>query len=153
MKKPINILITGPTGVGKSWIACALANKVCREDHTAWYQRLPRLLQELPLARGDGSYAKLLARLAKTDVLILDDWGLEKLNAEQRRDLLEILEDRHGSRATIITSQLPLDQWHAIIGDATLADAIMDRLVHNAYKINLRGESMRKKQAKLTETD
>lgn len=153
VKKPINILITGPTGVGKSWIACALANKVCREGHTAWYQRLPRLLQELPLARGDGSYAKLLARLAKTDVLILDDWGLEKLNAEQRRDLLEILEDRHGSRATIITSQLPLDQWHAIIGDATLADAIMDRLVHNAYKINLKGESMRKKQAKLTETD
>ena len=153
VKKPINILITGPTGVGKSWIACALAHKACREGRSAWYQRLPRLLQELPLARGDGSYAKLLARLAKTDVLVLDDWGLEKLSAEQRRDLLEILEDRHGSRATIITSQLPLDQWHAIIGDATLADAIMDRLIHNAYKINLRGESMRKKQTKLTETD
>jgi DNA replication protein DnaC len=106
----------------------------------------PRLLQELPLAKGDGSYAKLLARLAKTDVLVLDDWGLIKLNAEQRRDLLEILEDRYGSRATIITSQLPLDQWHDIIGDATLADAIMDRLVHNTYKINLTGESMRKKQ-------
>jgi DNA replication protein DnaC len=102
------------------------------------------------LAKGDGSYSKLLARLAKTDVLVLDDWGLSKLTAEQRRDLLEILEDRHGSRATIITSQLPLDQWHAIIGDATLADAIMDRLIHNAYKINLRGESMRKKQSKLT---
>ena len=152
VKKSLNILITGPTGVGKSWIACALAQKACREGYTAWYQRLPRLLQELPLAKGDGSYAKLLARLAKTDVLVLDDWGLAKLTAEQRRDLLEILEDRHGSRSTVITSQLPLDQWHAIIGDATLADAIMDRLVHNAYKINLRGESMRKKQAKLTNT-
>lgn len=150
VKKSLNILITGPTGVGKSWIACALAQKTCREGYTAWYQRLPRLLQELPLAKGDGSYSKLLARLAKTDVLVLDDWGLSKLTAEQRRDLLEILEDRHGSRSTIITSQLPLDQWHAIIGDATLADAIMDRLIHNAYKINLRGESMRKKQSKLT---
>ena len=151
VKKAINILITGPTGIGKSWMACALAQKACREGYSAYYQRLTRLLQELPLARGDGSYAKLLARLAKTDVLVLDDWGLVKLNAEQRRDLLEILEDRHGSRATIITSQLPIDQWHDIIGDATLADAIMDRLVHNAYKINLTGESMRKKQAKLTD--
>ena len=150
-KKSINILITGPTGVGKSWIACALAPKACREGYSAWYQRLTRLLQELPLAKGDGSYAKILMRLAKTDVLVLDDWGLFKLNAEQRRDLLEILEDRYGSRATIITSQLPLDQWHDLIGDATLADAIMDRLVHNAYKINLTGESMRKKQAKLTD--
>ena len=153
VKKSLNILITGPTGVGKSWIACALAQKACREGYTAWYQRLPRLLQELPLAKGDGSYAKLMARLAKTDVLVLDDWGLSKLTAEQRRDLLEILEDRHGSRATVITSQLPLDQWHGIIGDATLADAIMDRLVHNAYKINLRGESMRKKQSKLTDNE
>lgn len=151
VKKSINILITGPTGVGKSWVACALAQKACREGYSAWYQRITRLLQELPLARGDGSYVKLLARLAKTDVLVLDDWGLVKMNAEQRRDLLEILEDRYGSRATIIASQLPLDQWHDIIGDATLADAIMDRLVHNAYKINLTGESMRKKQAKLTD--
>ena len=153
VKKSINILITGPTGVGKSWVACALAQKACREGYSAYYHRLTRLLQELPLARGDGSYAKLLAHLAKTDVLVLDDWGLVKLNAEQRRDLLEILEDRHGSRATIITSQLPLDKWHDIIGDATLADAIMDRLVHNAYKINLTGESMRKKQAKLTDNN
>lgn len=153
VKKSINILITGPTGVGKSWIACALAQKACREGYSAYYQRLTRLLQELPLARGDGSYAKLLTRLGKTDVLVLDDWGLIKLNAEQRRDLLEILDDRHGSNATIITSQLPLDKWHDIIGDATLADAIMDRLVHNAYKINLTGESMRKKQAKLTDNN
>jgi len=150
VKQSINILITGPTGVGKSWIACALAQKACREGYSACYQRLTKLLQELSLARGDGSYAKLLTRLAKTDVLVLDDWGLIKLNTEQRRDLLEILEDRYGSRATIVTSQLPTDQWHDIIGDATLADAIMDRLVHNAYKINLHGESMRKKQEKLT---
>lgn len=153
VKKHLNILITGPTGVGKSWIACALAQKACREGYSALYQRLPRLFQELPLAKGDGSYSKLLTRLAKTDVLVLDDWGLAKLTAEQRRDLLEILEDRHGARSTIVTSQLPLDQWHASIGDATLADAIMDRLVHNAYKINLKGESLRKKQAKLTTTN
>jgi DNA replication protein DnaC len=153
VKKHLNILITGPTGVGKSWIACALAQKACREGYTALYQRLPRLFQELPLAKGDGSYSKLLTRLGKTDVLLLDDWGLAKLTAEQRRDVLEILEDRHGTRSTIVTSQLPLEQWHASIGDATLADAIMDRLVHNAYKINLKGESLRKRQAKLTTTN
>jgi DNA replication protein DnaC len=153
VKKHLNILITGPTGVGKSWIGCALAQKACREGYTAVYQRLPRLFQELPLAKGDGSYSKLLTRLGKTDVLLLDDWGLAKLTAEQRRDLLKILEDRHGSRSTIVTSQLPLDQWHASIGDSTLADAIMDRLVHNAYKINLKGESLRKKQANLTTTN
>jgi DNA replication protein DnaC len=104
------------------------------------------------IAKGDGSYPKLLASLAKVDVLILDDWGLMKLSAENRRDLLEVLEDRHGLRSTIATSQLPIDEWHAVIGDPTLADAILDRLVHNAYKINLRGESMRKRKAKLTNT-
>lgn len=150
IKNHLNILITGPTGVGKSWIACALAQKACREGYTAIYQRIPRLFQELPLAKGDGSYSKLLNRLGKTDVLLLDYWGLSKLTAEQRRDLLEILEDRHGSRSTIVTSQLPLDQWHASIGDSTMADAIMDRLVHNAYKIKLEGESLRKKQTHLT---
>jgi len=153
IKKHLNVLITGPTGVGKSWIACALAQKACREGYTAIYQRLPRLFQELPLAKGDGSYSKLLNRLGKTDVLLLDDWGLAKPSAEQRRDLLEILEDRHGSRSTIVTSQLPLDQWHASIGDSTLADAIMDRLVHNAYKIKLEGDSLRKQQANLTTTN
>jgi DNA replication protein DnaC len=153
VKKHLNILITGPTGVGKSWIGCALAQKACREGYTAVYQRLPRLFQELPLAKGDGSYSKLLTCLGKTDVLLLDDGGLAKLTAEQRRDLLEILEDRHGSCSTIVTSQLPLDQWHSSIGDSTLADAIMDRLVHNAYKINLKGESLRKKQANLTTTN
>ncbi|MBT3336107.1 MAG: ATP-binding protein [Methylococcales bacterium] len=152
VKKQLNILITGPTGVGKSWIACALAQKSCREGYTALYLRLHRLLQELPIAKGDGSYTKLLARIAKVDVLILDDWGLAKMSAENRRDLLEILEDRHGTRSTIITSQLPIDKWHQIIGDPTLADAILDRIVHNAYKINLNGESMRKKKENLTKT-
>lgn len=150
VKKSINILLTGPTGVGKTWIACALAHKACHLDHTALYYRLPRLLESLPLAKGDGSYAKLMAKLAKAQVLILDDWGLSPLTSEQRRDLLEILEDRHGSASTIVTSQLPVDKWHDIIGDATLADAILDRLVHNAYKINLKGESMRKKKLQLT---
>lgn len=152
IKQHLNLLITGPTGVGKTWIACALAQKACREGYNALYLRLPRLLQELPIAKGDGTYSKLLARLAKIDVLILDDWGLSKLVAEQRRDLLEILEDRHDARSTIVTSQLPLDKWHHIIGDPTLADAILDRLVHNAYKINLKGESMRKRKSKLTTT-
>ena len=150
IKSHLNILITGPTGVGKTWIACALAQKACREGYSARYLRLPRLFQELPIAKGDGSYPKLLNGLAKTDVLVLDDWGLSKLIAEQRRDLLEILEDRHDTRSTIVTSQLPIDQWHHIIGDPTLADAILDRLVHNAYKLNLKGESMRKKKTKLT---
>jgi len=150
IKRHLNLLITGPTGVGKTWVACALAQKACREGFTSLYLRLPRLLQELPIAKGDGTYTRLMNRLAKVDVLILDDWGLSKLIAEQRRDLLEILEDRHDTRSTIVTSQLPLDQWHHIIGDPTLADAILDRLVHNAYKINLKGESMRKNKSMLT---
>jgi len=152
VKDHLNILITGPTGVGKTWLACALAQKACREGYTARYLRLPRLLQELLIAKGDGSYLKRMAEIAKTEVLLLDDWGLSKLTTEQRHDLLEILEDRHGSRSTLVTSQLPLDKWHAIIGDPTLADAIMDRLIHNAYKINLKGESMRKQKTKLTTT-
>jgi DNA replication protein DnaC len=151
-KEHLNILITGPTGVGKTWLACALAHKACREGYTVMYLRLARLLGDMVIAKGDGRYPKLLATLAKVDVLLLDDWGLMKLNAENRRDLLEVLEDRHGRRSTIATSQLPIEEWHAVIGDPTLADAILDRLVHNAYKINLRGESMRKRQVKLTST-
>ena len=146
-----NVLITGPTGIGKTWIACALAQKACRDGYRALYLRLPRLLQQLPVAKGDGTYPKLLMKLAKVDLIILDDWGLSKLTAEQRRDLLEILEDRYDAKSTLVTSQLPVDQWHGVIGDATLADAILDRLVHNAYRINLDGESLRKTTAKLTD--
>lgn len=149
----LNILITGPTGCGKTYIACALAHKACREGYTAHYTRLPRLLQELHIAKGDGRYGKLLAGFAKTQLLILDDWGLAKLTDEQRHDLLEILEDRHGLRSTVVAAQLPVDNWHEIIGDPTLADAILDRLIHNAYKINLKGESMRKRKSKLTQTE
>ena len=145
-----NVLITGPTGIGKTWLGCALGHQACRDGLTALYLRLPRFLQELPIAKGDGRYGKLLTTLAKTDVLILDDWGLAPFSEENRRDLLEIVADRHDRRATLITSQLPVEHWHDALGDPTLADAILDRLVHNAYKIALHGESMRKRPAKLT---
>jgi DNA replication protein DnaC len=146
----LNLLITGPCGVGKTYLACALAQQACREGYTARYLRLPRLLQELTFATGDGRYGKLLIDFAKTDVLVLDDWGLAPLTADQRRDLLELIEDRHNSRSTGVTSQLPVAHWHDYLGDPTLADAILDRLVHNAYKLTLTGDSMRKITAKLT---
>ena len=145
IKEANNLLIIGPTGVGKTYLACALAHKACQLDYSALYFRLPRLLQQLDIAKGDGRYGKLLKNFAKTNLLVIDDWGLKKLIKEQSHDLLEIFEDRHRLRSVLITSQLPVDHWHEIIGNPTLADAILDRLVHNSYKINLRGESMRKK--------
>ena len=140
--------LTGPTGVGKSWLACALGHKACRDGRSVLYHRLPRLLEALGLARGDGRYARMLKGLARVQLLILDDWGLTPLTPEQRRDLLEIVDDRHGRAATIVTSQLPVSAWHTWIADPTLGDAILDRLVHNAHRIELRGESMRRRAAR-----
>jgi DNA replication protein DnaC len=144
-----NVIITGPTGAGKSFIACALAHKACLEGYSAAYHRLPRLLEELEVARGDGRYGKLLKGLSKVDVLVLDDWGLVRLPAMEQRDLLELLDDRHRVRSTIATSQLPLEHWHEAMSDPTLADAVLDRLVHIAYTIRLQGESMRKQLSDL----
>jgi DNA replication protein DnaC len=143
-----NLLIIGPTGVGKSWIACALGHKACRDNRSVIYQRLPRLFDALALGRGDGRHARLLKNLGRVELLILDDWGLAPMTAERRRDLLEIMDDRHGRGSTIVTSQLPVENWHEIIGDPTIADAILDRLVHNAYWLTLKGESLRKAAAR-----
>lgn len=142
-----NVLITGPTGVGKTFLACALAQKACREGYTVQYLRLSRLLEDLALAHADGRYPKLMTGLANTDLLVLDDWGLAPLSDADRRELLEILEDRHDLRSTLVTSQLPVEAWHEAIDHPTLADAILDRLVHNAYRVALRGESMRRLKA------
>lgn len=139
-----NVLITGATGVGKTFIACALANAACRLGLSARYYRVPRLFQELIVARGDGSYPRLLSQLAKIDLLVLDDWGLAPFTDVNGRDLLEVIDDRHQIRSTVIGSQLPVESWHGLIPDPTVADAILDRLVHNAHKIALRGDSMRK---------
>ena len=153
LRERLDVLITVPTGLGKSWLACALAHQACRDGFSALYLRLPRLLTELDIGRGDGRYPKMLASLAKTDLLILDDWCLTPMTATQRRDLLEIIEERHTRRSTIATSQLPVEKWHDFIGDPTLADAILDRPVHSAYRVNLKGESMRKKRRVLTDAD
>ena len=147
IKEQQNLIIIGPSGVGKSWLACALGHRVCRDNLSVLYQRIPRLFSDLVLARGDGRYARLMRALGGVKLLILDDWGLEPLTAEQRHDMLEIVEDRYGRGATLITSQIPVDRWHDLIGDPTLADAILDRVVHNAHRIQLRGDSLRRKRA------
>jgi DNA replication protein DnaC len=142
----LNVLVCGPTGVGKSFVVCALGHNACRRGHRVLYRRVPRLLEELALARAAGTYARLLGKLAKIELLLLDDLGLGTLKEAQRHDLLEVLEDRYGRSATAVTSQLPVSKWHEWIGDPTVADAILDRLVHNAYKVDLKGNSRRKER-------
>lgn len=149
VKEHYNLIVTGPTGVGKTYIACALANKACRLGYSVRYWRTSRLLQAITAARADGSYNTMIKKLQKTDVLLLDDWGISPFQAEEARDLFDIIEDRNQTRSTMITTQLPISQWHSILPDPTLADAILDRLVHNAHKIDLRGDSMRKLMSKL----
>jgi DNA replication protein DnaC len=145
-----NVIRCGPTGLGKSWLACALAHKACRDNRSVLYQRLPKLFADLALARGDGRYARILRALGGVQLLILDDWGLEPLDAAARHDLVEIREERYGRRSTIITSQIPVDKWHDLIGDPTYADAILDRIVHNAHRITLTGHSLRRSRASKT---
>jgi DNA replication protein DnaC len=143
-----SLLITGPTGAGKSWLACALAQYACRRGYSALYQRVPRMQEELRIRHGSGAFGKWLLQLAKTDVLILDDWGMGAIDSATRSDLLEIIDDRAASRATIITSQLPIEHWHAWIGDPTIADAILDRLMQRQHRITLTGDSLRQQRPK-----
>jgi DNA replication protein DnaC len=142
-----NVIVTGATGTGKSYVACALAQQACRTGFRALYRRVPRLLEELALAHADGTYTRLLGRLAKIDVLVLDDWGLAPLREQERRDMLELFDDRHGTRSAILTSQLPIEKWHDYVADPTIADALLDRVVHNAHRIKLKGPSRRKPEA------
>ena len=144
-----SILITGPTGAGKSWLACALAQYACRRGHSALYQRVPRLQEELRIRHGSGVFGRWLAQLAKTDVLVLDDWGMGAIDNATRSDLLEIIDDRAATKATIITSQLPIEHWHAWIGDATIADAILDRIMQRNHRLTLTGDSLRQEKPKL----
>jgi DNA replication protein DnaC len=148
-----NVIITGPTGIGKTYISEALADKACRDGFTAVCYRMPRLARELEVARGDGRYIKLLNTLAKVDLLVVDDWGMDPLTETERRDFREIMEDRHDQKSTVITSQYPVSKWHELIGEPTNADAILDRIVHNAHRINLKGESLRKTRTNLTQND
>jgi DNA replication protein DnaC len=147
-----NLALVGPSGVGKSWLACAIGQKACRDNRSVVYHRWPKLCEDLALARGDGRHPRLLKSLGRADLLILDDFGLEPLDATSRHDLLEVLEDRYGRRSTIVTSQLPVTAWHSAIGDPTYADAILDRLVHNAHRIELSGESLRRVRGKRAKT-
>lgn len=142
-----HLALVGPTGIGKSWIACALGHKACREGFSVLYKRTPRLFADLAQARGEGRLPRLMAALERTRLLILDDWGPEPFNAEQRRDLLEIVDDRYDRGSLLITSQLPVGRWHEVIGDPTLADAILDRIIHAAHRIEFKGESLRRRGA------
>jgi DNA replication protein DnaC len=139
-----NLVLSGPTGVGKSWLACALGHKACRDDRPVLYQRAPKLFAELAISRAEGRYGRMIRTLGAVHLLILDDFGLEPLDASARHDLLEIVEERYGRRSTIVTSQIPPAQWHQVIVDPTYADAILDRLIHNAHRVELTGESLRK---------
>lgn len=141
-----HVVIGGPTGVGKSWLACALGHKACREGFSVLYKRAPRLFADLATARSEGRLSRMLSALERTRLLIIDDWGPEPLTAEQRRDLLEIVDDRDGRGSLLITSQLPLNRWHDVVGDMTLGDAILDRVVHRAHRLELRGASLRKRR-------
>ncbi len=145
-----SIITTGATGLGKTWIACALGNQACRQGFSVLYTRFPRLLEELRIAHGDGSFGRRLTQLAKTDLLILDDWGLSPIGQAERTDLLEVLDDRTSGRSTVITSQLPVDSWYGYLNDPTLADAILDRVVHQSHRIQLKGDSLRKNNADKT---
>ncbi len=148
-----SVLVTGPTGAGKSWLACALAQYACRRGYSAIYQRVPRLQEELRIRHGSGAFGKWLLQLAKTDVLVLDDWGMGSIDGMTRSDLLEIIDDRAGSKATIITSQLPVEHWHAWIGDATIADAILDRVMQRNHRFTLTGDSLRMQKPKTAKKD
>jgi DNA replication protein DnaC len=148
-----NILFTGPTGIGKTWLACALAHKACRDGFLALHKRLAELFRELAVARADGSFGQFLMKLSRMDVLVLDDFAMAPLKEQERRDFLEICDDRYQRRSTILTSQVPVNHWHEQIGDPTIADSIMDRLVHNAYRIELDGESIRKVRGRKAEQD
>jgi DNA replication protein DnaC len=152
LQQHFNLIITGPTGCGKTYVACAIAHRACLDGFTSRYYRLPRLWEELRIAKANGTYTNWLTQLAKIDLLILDDWGLVTPDIERRQDLLEILDDRYQKKSTIVTSQLPTTHWHEHLNDATLADAILDRLLHNANRIELKGESMRKNQKGLQKT-
>lgn len=153
LERAQNLLITGPCGTGKTYLACALGHNACRQEYSVRYFRLSRRRLTLTQAKADGSYQKLLKQIAKTRLLLIDDWGLEVLTAAQRNDLMEIMDDRHRESSTVMISQLPTDQWYAAIGDNTLADAILDRLMHNAHRLPLKGESMRKALGQLTERE